>query len=57
MRPTMSNEHKLLRMLLRLVDLERRITRLEAAQAATPLRRARTTRRRTTTISPRSHTS
>jgi hypothetical protein len=55
--PTMSNEQKLLRILLRLVDLERRVERLEAAQAATPLTRARTTRRQFTTLTPRSHTS
>ncbi len=55
--PTMSNEQKMLRILLRLVDLERRVERFEAAQAATPLTRARTTRRQFTTLTPRSHTS
>lgn len=57
MKPTMSNEQKLLRILLRLVDLERRVERLEAAQVAPPRTRARTTRRRLSTLSPRSHTS
>ena len=55
--PTMSNEQKLLRILLRLVNLERRVERLEAAHATTPLTRARTTRRQFTTLTPRSHTS
>ena len=57
MRSTMSNEQKLLRILLQLVDLQRRVERLEAAQTASPLTRARTTRRRLSTLTPRSHTS
>lgn len=47
-RTTLSTDQKLLRLLLRLVDLERRVERLEAAQAAAlPPRRALTTRRPT----------